>query len=73
VDEADVSFAVAEENEILAQESNGLGQVLKGLGKAHRLPEAAEILAARRSRPDVGQLLVFLRHVPAVVPAKGCD
>src|SRR5204863_1399924 len=44
-------------------------QIFQVVGIADRLPEAAQIFAARRARPDMGQLGVLGGHVAMEVAA----
>ena len=66
-------LAVAEEDEVLPQDANRPWQVLQLRGEAHRVPEAAQVFPAGGARTNVGQLLVFLGHIPPKVGAVRCD
>jgi hypothetical protein len=47
-------------------------QVVQLVGEADRLPEAAEIFAARRSGADMGELGILLGDFAVIVAAKSC-
>ena len=60
---------VPKQDQIFAQNSNHERQ-LPDLGShCHRLPVAAEILAAGRSRTDTGKLGLFAWNLALVIPA----
>src|SRR5262245_27112374 len=71
LEEPDLALGVAEEDQVLAHDANGLRQILQLRGEANRLPEAAQILAAGCPRPDPGQLGIVLRDVPMMIGAVG--
>ena len=72
--QADSAAEVAESHQLFVHYLQGqwhVGQIFRG---AHRLPEAPEVLAARRSRPNVSQLALFLGHLAVVVrPIRGIE
>ncbi len=53
---------VTERNQILAEDLDPIWQVAQFVGKADRLPKAAQIFAARRARADTGEFRIFLRN-----------
>ena len=61
--------AVAEGDEVLTQDPQAQRQVLKVVGVADRLPEATEILAARRVWADTGQLGILRRNLTVMIAA----
>jgi hypothetical protein len=67
--EADLAAAVAESDQILAQDADLQRQILQVVGKAHRLPEAAHVFATGRLRADMGQLGVLSRDLAIVIAA----
>src|ERR1700730_10027470 len=69
--EADRAALVAERDEVLAENAQAARQLPQRVGQDDRLPEAAQIFAAGRARPDSGQLLVFRRPLAMVVAAVG--
>jgi hypothetical protein len=54
---------IAEHNEVLSQDLYPMRQVLQFVGEADRLPETAEIFAARRARSDMGELGILLGNL----------
>jgi hypothetical protein len=58
---ADGAALVAEHDEVLAKDAQAAGQVLLLVAKDDRLPEASQVFAAGRVRPDASQFLVFRR------------
>ena len=78
VQDPDPAFQVAKHHEVLAQDPHRQGNVAELRGERHRLPVAAEQLAARRPGTDMGQLLVLGRNagqgvaaIRAGVPIRG--
>src|SRR5215469_4103619 len=69
LEEAGLAGAVTKGDEILAQDAEPERQVLQIVRVADRLPEAAEILAARRIRADMGKLGVFRRDLTVMIAA----
>ena len=69
--EANLSAAVAKENEVLAQDADALCQILQLGAQADRMPVAAKVFTARRSRADLRQLKVRSGHLAVVVAAIG--
>lgn len=67
VQEPDVSREVAEGDQILAHDAERQRQFGQLLRHADGLPKAAQIFTARRPRPDMGQLGVFLRSARTVI------
>jgi hypothetical protein len=68
--QADGAALVAEHHQLLAQDPKFDRQIRDVVGVADRLPEAAEILAARRVRSDVGEFRVLARHFAVIVAAE---
>ena len=67
VDQAVMAAAVAVENEVFAQQANGLdGVAVKLAGAADRLPIAAQQRAHRGAGPDTGEHFIASggEHVP---------
>src|SRR5207302_9067007 len=61
---------IAEDYEILSQDLDPMRQVPQLVGEADRLPEAAEIFAARRARSDMGEFDILLGDFAVVIGAK---
>jgi len=70
VQDADLSAAVAEHDQILAEDANA-ERALEVSYERHRLPEPAQVLAARRARPDLRQLGVGWRNRAAAIAIEG--
>src|ERR1051325_5532006 len=68
--ETDRAALIAERDQILAQDPDPQRQIAEIVGETYRLPEAAHIFAARRIRPDMGELGILLRHRAVVIAAK---
>ena len=62
LDKPDLAAAVAKRDEVLAEDFKPLRHVAELARKDHRLPEPPQVFAARRTRPDPGQLLVRRRR-----------
>ena len=73
VQQADPSRSVAEEHQVLAEESNCERQVADFLRERDAVPEAAQVLSAGRARPDVGELRILGRDVAVLVAAIGSE
>src|SRR5262249_50238849 len=56
----DGAAPVAERHELLPQDLDAVRQIPQLVGEADRLPEAAQIFAARRARADMGELGILL-------------
>ena len=54
VQQPEASAAIAEQHQLLAEDAQRQRQVLDLPGHRHREPEAPEVLAGRRARPDPG-------------------
>ena len=66
VQKSDATGAIAEHHQVLAQDTDTDGQVPQLVRMGNRLPEAPEILTARSSRDQMGQLFVLIRYLMAV-------
>ena len=71
VQHADAPTAVAEDHEILAQHSHPQWRGGEISRERHRVPEPAQILAARCPGADLGQLRVGRRDVAAMIAVEG--
>ena len=71
LDNADAAAEVAEGHQFLVHDFEREGKVGEVFGGAYGLPEAAQVLAARRPRPNVGHFGVFFGYVAVKVGAKG--
>ena len=60
---------VAKCDQILAEDLDPIWQVAQFVGKADRLPKAAQIFAARRARADMGEFRIFFRNIAVEVAA----
>src|SRR5438105_15115752 len=69
--QADRARSVAERDEVLAEDAQAARQIAQFAGQNHRLPEAPQIFAAWRVRPDPGQFLVFGRPLAMLIGAEG--
>jgi hypothetical protein len=69
LDQPDLAAAVAKRDEVLAEDFKPLRHVAESARKDHRLPEPPQVFAARRTRPDSGQLVVHRRHAAVVISA----
>jgi hypothetical protein len=54
VEQSDPASAIPEENQVFTQNAGGPRQVLEVRGETYGVPETAQVLAARRPRPDLG-------------------
>src|SRR5580704_8039422 len=61
---------VTKHHQFLAEDLNPMRQVLQFVGKADRLPKAAQIFAAWCVGADMGKFCVFLGHLAMEVAAK---
>ena len=68
---ADAPASVAEQHEVLAHGADLERELAEFRGHRHRLPEAAQILAARRLRSGMGERRILPRQAPAVILAEG--
>ena len=59
-EQTDIAAAVAENHQLLAEDLDALRQVPEIVGKADRLPKAAQVFAARRVGADMGEFCVFV-------------
>src|SRR5207245_3863422 len=67
VQHADAPAAVAEDDQILAQNPRPQGRRREIARERHGLPEPAQVLAARGARSDFGQLGIRRRNLAATV------
>src|ERR1700690_3533760 len=58
---------VTEGDQILTKDAHATGQIVQFAGKDDRLPEAPQVFAARRVRPDASQFLVVRRQPGMVI------
>src|SRR6185369_14557432 len=65
--DADAATPVTEHHEILAEDPHAQRCVDEIAGEGHRLPEAAQVLPARRAGPDFGELPIGRHEAAAVV------
>src|SRR5262249_42200431 len=65
------SALVAEQHEVLVHHLDWHRQVLERRGMRDGLPEAAQILAARRARTGVREDIVLARHGAIVIGREG--
>ena len=63
--------AVAEDDQVLAEDAQGKRQVFQLAGEGDGLPVAAQVLAARCAGPDVRQLGVRRGHLPGEIGSIG--
>src|SRR5262249_3730449 len=63
------SLPIAEDDQLLPEDRDVNRHVSQVIGEADRLPEAAEVLAARRSGTDVGEFCVLSGNLAMVVGA----
>ena len=70
VQDADPRAAVTEHDEVLTKDAHP-ERPLEVSHERHRLPEPAEVLAARRARPDLRQLGVGWRNRAAAIAIEG--
>ena len=68
VEHADLALSIAEENEVLAEQPDLHRPVLDVVAELDRPPIAAQHLAARRARADLGHQPIFAlaQHVVLV-------
>jgi hypothetical protein len=59
-EDADPSLIVAENHKIFAQQAAANRPALELAAEADRVPVSAHHFAARRARPNAGQLLIFV-------------
>src|SRR5438067_1593744 len=71
VDQTGAPSLVPKKHPSLAENANRRGQILDFRRDRHWLPEAAEVLAARSTGANMGQLGVFSRHMATVVATIG--
>ena len=74
MEHADPPAAIAEDHEVLAEDADAQRRLAELAREGHRLPEAAQIFAARRARAHLRQLGIGRRDGPAVIavePAGG--
>src|SRR6476659_10575207 len=67
--QTDGAAQVAKHHQFLAEDPDPMGQVLQFVGKADRLPKAAQIFAAWCVGADMGKFCVFLGHLAVEVAA----
>ena len=67
VQHADAPAAIAEDDQVLAQDPCPQRRRREIARERHWLPEPAQVLAARRSRSDFGQLGIWGRDLAAMV------
>ena len=67
----DLATAVAKRDEIVAEDFEPLRHVAELVRDDYRLPEPPQVFAARRARPDPGQLFVLGRPLAMVIGAVG--
>ena len=70
-EQPDLVATVAKSDEILAKDFNTLRHVAELTRNNHRLPKPPQVFAARRARPDSGQLLVHRRYTAVLISAVG--
>src|SRR5439155_23953852 len=70
-EETDGAGFVAERDEVLTENAQPPRDLAQFAGEDDRLPKAPQIFAARRPRPDTGQLLVHRRALAVVIGAVG--
>src|SRR5262249_4182808 len=71
VQHADAAAAIAKDHEILTQNAHSQRRRHEIARERDRLPEAAQILAARRSGTDLGQLGIRRRNLAAAIAVEG--
>src|SRR5262249_45010241 len=71
IDEARAAYAVAEQHEVLAENSYGAGQIGDLLGQRNWVPVAPQQFAHRLARPDLGPQRIRFVSRPAVSAAVG--
>src|SRR5262249_39520818 len=69
LEEAHGAALVAERDQILAQHPDPQRDVREVVGKADRLPETAQIFAARSARADMRQCRVLVGHLAMKIAA----
>lgn len=68
---SDAPAAIAEDDQVFAQNAHGKRYIAEVGRDGDGLPKAAKVLAARRASPDLGELFVGLAVRPAQVSAIG--
>ncbi len=71
VQHADAPAAIAKDHEVLAEDAHAQRRAGELAGEGHRLPEPAQVLAARRAGTDLGQLRIGRGDGAAVVAVEG--
>ena len=71
LDQSDLAAAVAKRDEVLAEDFKPLRHVAELVRDDYRLPEPPQVFAARRARPDAGQLIIRRRQAAVVISAVG--
>ena len=69
VQQADAAAEIAEEDELLTEQLDDQRQIAELGAHRHRLPEAAHVLAARRTRSDMGELDILAGVEDAMITA----
>src|ERR1700736_4239320 len=67
--QTDGAAQVAKHHQFLAEDLDPMGQLLQFVGKADRLPKAAQIFAAWCVGADMGEFCVFFGHLAMEVAA----
>src|ERR1700720_3555161 len=67
--QTDGAAQVAKHHQLPAEDLDPMGQVLQFVGKADRLPKAAQIFAAWCVGADMGEFCIFLGHLAMEVAA----
>ncbi len=68
--QTDGAAQVAKHHQFLTEDLDPMGQVLQFVGKADRLPKAAQIFAAWCVGADMGEFCVFVGHLAMEIGAK---